>query len=75
MATEIAQKSHKALFPLWSLKKKDKLKLIKQKKLCREKDWKHWKESWYWNQEKGGIILILFCMNSKKVANVVFRSI
>ena len=38
MATEIAQKSHKALFPLWSLKKKDKLKLIKQKKLCREKD-------------------------------------
>ena len=28
MATAIAQKSYKALFPLWSLKKKDILKLI-----------------------------------------------
>ena len=28
MATGIAQESYKALFPLWSLKKKDILKLI-----------------------------------------------
>ena len=28
MATGIAQKGYKALFPLWSLKKKDVLKLI-----------------------------------------------
>ena len=28
MATEIAQKSNKALFPLWSVKKKDILKLV-----------------------------------------------
>ena len=28
MATGIAQKSYKAMFPLWSLKKKDILKLI-----------------------------------------------
>ena len=28
MATDISQKSYKALFPLWSLKKNDILKLI-----------------------------------------------
>ena len=38
MATVITQKSYKVLFPLWSLKIKDILKLIKQKTMQR-KDW------------------------------------
>ena len=38
MATVITQKSYKALFPLWSLRIKDILKLIKQKTTQR-KDW------------------------------------
>ena len=40
-------------------------------KITQRKNWKHWKESWYWSKEKGEAILILFCMNSKKVANFV----
>ena len=37
MATGIVQKSHKALFLLWSLKKKDILKLIKFKNHAEER--------------------------------------
>ena len=37
MATGIAQKSYKALFPLWSLKKKYTLKL-KKLKITQRKD-------------------------------------
>ena len=36
MTTEIAQKSCKALFPLWSLKKKDILKLMNKKSCSRK---------------------------------------
>ena len=39
MATGIAQKNHKALFLLWSHKKKDILKLIKFKNHAEER-WK-----------------------------------
>ena len=52
MAIGIAQKSYKGLFPLWSLKKKDILKVTK-KNHADKKDWKHWEEFWYWNIEKG----------------------
>ena len=69
MVREIAQKSYKALFPLWSLKK---WYIEIKKKITQRKDRKPWKESWYCYREKGETILILFYMNSKKVANFVF---
>ena len=70
----IAQKSYKALFPLWSLKKKDmlkqrclflveinKLKIMQRKVECTGN--KHDTET----KKKVKTILILFCMNSKKL--------
>ena len=81
MATAIAQKSYKALFPLWSLKKKDILKLINSKSRRRkiERIGKNLDiETKILNIEtkkKVKIILILSCMNSKKVTNFVFGSI
>ena len=73
MATGIPQKSYKALLPLWFLKKR--YNEINKLKIQQRKDWKDWKESWYWNKEKGKTILILFPMNSKKVADFIFGSI
>ena len=73
MATGIAQKSYKALFSLWSLKKKDILKLI-NKKSRRGKIEGIGKNLDIETKKKVKTILILFCMNSKKVAKFVFVS-
>ena len=72
MTTGIAQKCYKALFPLWSLKKK--YIEINKLKITHKKDWKHWEESWYWNKEKGKNYAYPFCINSKKVTNFIFVS-
>ena len=52
MVTGITQKSYKALFLLWSLKKKRYIEIDKLKMMQR-KGWKHWKESWNWNKGLG----------------------
>ena len=44
MATGIAQKSYKALFPLLSLKKK-RYTEINKLKITQRKDCRHWKKS------------------------------
>ena len=73
MATGIAQKSYKALFPLWPLKKKDILKLINEKS-CRGKIEGIGKNLDIETKKKVKTIHILFCMNSKTVTKFVFIS-
>ena len=67
MATGKTQKSYKAfLFQLWSLKKKDILKLI-NKKSRRGKIESTGKNLDTETKKKVKTILILFCMNSKNL--------
>ena len=71
MPTGIAQKCYKALFPLWSLKKKDILKLMNQK--SRREKFENIEKNLDIETKKK-VKAILFCMNSKKVANLIFVS-
>ena len=73
MLTGIAQKSYKALFPLWSVNKKDILKINKLK-ICRGKIENIGKNLDVETKKKVKTILILFHMNCKKVTNFVFVS-
>ena len=79
MATGIGQKSYKALFPLWSLKKEDILKLIKYKsnrgkiESIGKNPYIETKILNIETKKKVKIILILFYI--LKVANFVFGSI
>ena len=66
MATGIAQKIYKDLFPLWSLKEKDILKLINYK-LRRGKIESIGKNLDIETKKKVKTVLILFCINSKKL--------
>ena len=73
METGIAQKSYKALFPLWSLKKK-RYTEINKLKITQMKIEVIGKNLDIGIKKKVKTILVLFCMNSKKVKKFVFVS-